>query len=99
MYGELRERLHPDREPGFGIPEGLTELRHQMSPIPLLFDRESKMRVPPKNKLDKNSDEVCLVDLIGHSPDELDSLALAVFAMTHRNPVKVAGPAFQVPMR
>lgn len=84
MYGELRMLLDPVSEYGpFGIPVEYTELRRQLSPIPLLYDEEGRLELPPKIIRSERSTKVSLVDLIGHSPDEADSLVLAVHGLLH----------------
>lgn len=90
MYYELREQLDP-HNPGFAIPKEYTELRHQMSVIPLKYDGEGRMVLLPKHSEDKN--ELTLTKLIGHSPDECDSLALALHAMRHKAHRAIAGAA------
>lgn len=87
MYHLLRLLLDPSRPLGneaFAIPEEYTNLRNELAPIPLLYDQEGKIYMLPKHKKDANSDEQCLADLIGHSPDEADSLVLAVYGMTQK---------------
>ncbi len=97
MYDSVRHLIDPARtdakgEPEFfGIPREYENLRLEMSPIPLTYDREGRMYVLPKRKKDSRSQEVSLTDLIGHSPDELDALVLAVHAMTTRAPSQRAG--------
>lgn len=88
MFGRIREFLDPasPREPcpgfkGFGIPPGYVELRRQMAPIPLLYDGEGRMFLPPKEKPTKDYEGVTLRQICGCSPDELDSLALALEAL------------------
>lgn len=68
---------------GFGIPKELVELRRQLSPIPLLYDKEGKMRMLPKSKTNPESKEVTLTQLLGCSPDEADSFVIALYAMTN----------------
>lgn len=73
---------------GFGIPAEMTELRRQLAKIPLLYDGEGRIYLPPKHRKEGQSKEVkTLVDVIGCSPDEADSAVLAVHAMQSR-PVK-----------
>jgi hypothetical protein len=105
MYGDLRELLDPSYEAlidprnygkvphGFGIPEEYSELIFQLSPIPLLYDKEGRLRMLPKNRVGAAgpNSEKTLVELIGHSPDEADSLVLAVHAMLHKPARVVAG--------
>jgi hypothetical protein len=79
MFGMLRVRLDPANATPFGIPTEYRELRRQLSLIPLKYDTEGRLFLPPKNKRSANSNEQTLTDIIGHSPDEADSLVLAVF--------------------
>lgn len=91
MYWILRQWIDPSlNERGFGIPADLAELRRQLAPIPLLFDGEGRIELPPKNKRDKSS-TVTMTDLIGCSPDEADSTVLALFGLTfpQKNKFKV----------
>lgn len=88
MYGELRLVLDPHGgidgvggSKGFGIPAEYAELRRQMSPIPLTYDPEGRLKLLPKNKRSPDGTEKSLTELIGHSPDELDSLVLALHGM------------------
>lgn len=98
MYGMIRELIDPnnaDRPDGFGLPARFRELRHQLSPIPLTYDREGRLVLPPKNRppgVKRGPDAPkTLTELIGHSPDEADALALAVYAMLSRPRRVVAG--------
>lgn len=92
MYAELMELLDPNlNEDGFGIGSEHTELRRQMAPIPKTRDKEGSLYILPKNRRDPNSRERTLTELLGCSPDELDSLVLAVFAMRHEEHAAVAG--------
>lgn len=82
MYGRLRLRMNPmDADTKFYYPPELDELRKQLAPIPLLYDEEGRIKLPPKNKRSQTSTEVTLTELIGHSPDEADAVVLAVYAM------------------
>lgn len=86
LYGTLRNLLDPSLNPqGFGIPASLTTLRQELSPIPLLYDQEGRLWLLPKRKPKHNREDDTksdtLVGLIGHSPDQADALALAVYAM------------------
>jgi hypothetical protein len=56
-------------------------LGDQLKVFPLRYDGEGRMTLPPKNKRDPKSNEVTLVDMIGHSPDEADALAIAYYCM------------------
>jgi hypothetical protein len=91
LYGTLSELLDPAADPamfgfapgwpGFAIPREYTELRRQLAPIPKQYDNEGRLKLPPKRKKNPGSNEVCLEDLIGCSPDESDSLTLSIYAM------------------
>ena len=100
MYGELRMRMDPSvNEEGatvFAIPAEYTELRRQLAPLPLLFDGEGRLYLPPKNKPKPDSKEPTISEMLGCSPDESDAVVLANFGM-----VKRARPVFAgvVPQR
>lgn len=79
MFWMVRLLLDPLDGNEFGIPGECAELIRQMRPIPLQFDTEGRIKIPSKNKRGSNSTEVTLTELLGCSPDELDSLALAAF--------------------
>jgi len=70
---------------GFAIPPKCSELIKQLRAIPLRIDGEGRIYLPPKNKKNADSNEECLVDLIGHSPDEWDSLMCANHIL-HKKP-------------
>lgn len=80
LYWLLRMMLDPI-ETGFGISSKWVELRRQLAPMPLLTDGEGKLRMLPKKKAKENSTEMTLVELLGCSPDEADSLVIAVYSM------------------
>jgi hypothetical protein len=90
MYGDLRELLSPSgtallpNHTGFAIPKHLKELVRQLSKMPLLYDKEGRLRMLSKNKTSTNAGEKTLVELLGCSPDQADSLVLAVHAITRR---------------
>lgn len=82
------------KRPGYGMPAGdeqYAELRRQLEVIPRLMDREGRYKMLPKNNPDNDEDGRTLVKLIGHSPDEADSLVLAVHAMLHKKFRATAG--------
>lgn len=99
MYGEFREMLDPGNPAnqqggGFALPAIYTELRRQLSPIPLLYDPEGRLYLPKKNKRSPNSNERTLSDIIGCSPDQADALVVAIHCMLHKDPkVKVGAPS------
>lgn len=86
MYWLLRLRLDPSYSPGFAIPRQYTELRRQLTPVPLWYDDEGRIYLPPKQRRtgDKSSNQVTMNSLLGCSPDESDSLVLAVYGMSVR---------------
>jgi hypothetical protein len=87
---------------GWGLPARYTRLRHELAPIPLTYDNEGRLKLLPKHKVSKIGEDPAtayrnsqmkdsLVGLIGWSPDQADSLALAVYAMFHKVKRVVAG--------
>jgi hypothetical protein len=95
MYGILRQRLNPSNEqPLLGIPKeilnketgpgGRPSLRNQLKPIPLEYDSEGRLKLRSKNKKSPTSQEQTLIDMIGCSPDEADSLAMATYWLVMR---------------
>ena len=89
MYGVLRNLLDPTSDEGFGLPTEYTELRQQMSVMPLDYDDRGRMQLPPKGShskaINKSTTKPTLTELIGHSPDEADALVLAAFGLTHKS--------------
>lgn len=81
MYWLLRCLLDPSNPEGFGLPEQYYELRRQLAPIPLRYGRDGVLYMLPKHKDKPDSKEENLYDLLGCSPDEADSLVLAVFGL------------------
>lgn len=89
MFGRLSDAMDPGvqledgtwTKPGFAMPGEYTPLFDQLQHFPKLYDGEGKLRLPPKHKKDAKSKEKTLTELIGHSPDEADSLALAYYGM------------------
>lgn len=85
MYGMLHEKLDPGDGTWavFAVPAELERLHHEMAPIPLWYDPEGRLLLPRKHRKPgekKEDGKPTLVDMIGWSPDCLDSLVLAVFA-------------------
>jgi hypothetical protein len=98
MYGMLHLLLNPRgaviegrQFKAFGIPREYGELRRQLEPLSLDYDKEGRLVLPPKNKPSAESTVVCLQELLGCSPDEADSTVLAVFGMLKRAPQRIAG--------
>lgn len=88
MYFDLRELLDPSvNQNGWGIPAEYVRLQQSLRPIPLLYDQEGRIYLPPKNRKPDAADKSrvkTLIDLIGFSPDEADALVLAVYAMNNK---------------
>lgn len=83
MYGDLSEMFDPINESGFALPPEYVELRRQLALMPKLFDDEGRMYLPPKQRRDDRDTRKTLTEIIGRSPDEADSLAVAVYGMLH----------------
>lgn len=91
MYSMAREWMNPDNGKVFVVPPDYSELRRQLSLMPLKYDGEGRRYLPPKNKRSAESHETTLTEIIGNSPDEADSLVIAVFGycrMTERRMIK-----------
>lgn len=88
MYHRLRLKL----KEGFALPKEYVELRRQLSPVPLWYDEEGRIYLPPKqSKPGDDENKVTMVKLLGCSPDQSDALVLAVYGMaakTHTYTVK-----------
>jgi hypothetical protein len=92
MYGMLHLRLEPNElRPVWAIPEEYSNLRSELAPVPLLYDSEGRLYLPPKHKKSPNSQEVTLIDLIGHSPDEADATVLSIYGIEKKASGHVAG--------
>ena len=105
MAYELRLLMDPAQNPdAWYIPAGVcgdpsdstTRLRDQLAEIPLLYDGEGRIWMLPKNKpseevIKRKMAKKTLVELVGHSPDEMDAVMLAVRAMKHGKKRVVAG--------
>lgn len=88
MYWELRELMDPVRAlagEGFGIPGELGELLRQLAAIPRQFDAEGRLLLQMKKP------DGPYMKAVGHSPDEADSLVLAVHGMLHPEEEMMAG--------
>ncbi len=94
MYWAVRLQIDPLNEAGFGIPaeildmprfDGKATLREQLVAVPLDYSEDGRLFIIPKTKKATDPDtKLCLTDIIGCSPDELDSLVLAVFGLVNR---------------
>lgn len=85
---------------GFALPdadEPYAELRRQLAVMPKLTDEEGRYWMLPKQlksgkAVSSSKDRVkTLVEIIGHSPDEADSVVLAVHALLHKGHKSHAG--------
>lgn len=84
MYGLLRDRISPFSHRPFAIPSRFTELRRQLSLMPLLYDGEGRVYLPPKNKPNRNAKVTTLQQILGCSPDEADALVLANYGASKK---------------
>lgn len=90
MYGDLRVLLDPYGD-GFALPGEYVELRRQLSQIPRMFDSEGRVKLPPKSKPSPKYTGPTLESILGCSPDEADSLVLAVHRMLYSTMKRQAG--------
>lgn len=94
MFGRLSDRLNPKGQwGGFALGRELAECRRQLAPLPRLYDGEGRLYLPPKGRKPGKlaNDQKTLTELLGCSPDEADSLALAVWAMENPAHVVIVG--------
>lgn len=95
MFGLIRyEFLDPiaTHHP-FAIDVQYKELLFQLSKFPLDYE-EGKLILPPKNVLNeaqRKNKVRTLVSMIGHSPDEADSFALALYGLIRKRNQKILG--------
>lgn len=98
--------LHITVKGGFALPPAdqgdvEKELLRQMELIPkvtyfgedqwTMWDPEGRIRMLPKQKDPTKPNQPCLEEILKCSPDELDSLVLACWAMNHKASVAMAG--------
>ncbi len=88
LYGNCRRLLDPEREDKFALPHNAHELRQELAILPLLYDGEGRMYLPPKDRTAANSGQLTLRSLLGRSPDRADSLVLAIEGLK-RNPPRL----------
>ena len=94
MYGLLSTAIDPSNEIPFGIPAEYTELRRQLACIPKIWD-EGRLRLPPKHRVNPNSKEITMQELLGRSPDEADALVLSTYGIFGiPAPEQIAGVLF-----
>jgi hypothetical protein len=88
MYHLLRLKMDPRAGNGFGLPAENVELRRQLAPVPLWYDEEGRIYLPPKHaKPGDDEDKVTMEKLLGCSPDRSDALVLAVYGMVTKSHV------------
>jgi hypothetical protein len=82
MYGQLRDLINPCRDDAFILPPTYQALRQELAVLPLMYDSEGRMYLPPKDDARaKATGQVSIRQLLGRSPDRADSLVLAVHAL------------------
>jgi hypothetical protein len=90
IYHELRLAIDPSlTERPFAIPfSRYPKLRKEMARIPLKYDGKGRVSLPEKHRSGKRQagQEQTLTEIIGWSPDLLDSLALAYYALGRGEP-------------
>ncbi len=104
MYGTLRLKIDPAyNEKPFGLPARLLDqprgdngpsLLGQLSPLPLWYDEEGRLFLPPKKRradAKTTTTKVTLDELLGCSPDEADALVLSVYGLTKKSNRPTAG--------
>ncbi len=69
---------------GYGIPKECVELIRQLSVLPRQYGTDGTATLPSKNKKNKDSKEKTLVQMMGRSPDQMDSATLAYWGVKHR---------------
>lgn len=96
MYHSLHLRLDPVYSDGkvFSLPDEYTELDRQMAVMPLQYNEEGIMVLPPKSKRDPKDTRITITDMLGCSPDETDAVVLAAFAMDERSMKLTLGAMF-----
>ena len=83
LYDTLRGVMNPDlNEEPFAIPDEAHMLRQELAIMPLMYDSEGRLLLPPKERTGTSRySTTCLRELLGRSPDRADSLCLAVWIM------------------
>lgn len=69
---------------GYGIPKECVELIRQLSVLPRQYGSDGTATLPPKSKKNKDSKEKTLMQMMGRSPDQMDSATLAYWGVKHR---------------
>jgi hypothetical protein len=84
MYGLTSDLFI--REQGFGVSYKYSETLRQLKALPKLYDGEGRLYLPPKGKPHPGYTGATIKSILGRSPDEADSLVLAVYGMIRRPP-------------
>ena len=100
MYWKLRELLDPSIDNfgeggkifGIGTDDSYKELIRQLTIFPLEYNKYGKFYLPPKRG-NKGSKILSLSSMMGCSPDEADSLVLAVHAISTKKEPLILGRA------
>ncbi len=75
MYGEFRALLDPNRPRGpFALPPNAHQLRQQLAVLPLQYDSEERLILPPKRDLRRQ---------LGRSTDEADAVVMTARMLLH----------------
>jgi hypothetical protein len=77
---------------GFGIPSQYSETLRQLKVLRKQYNGEGRLYLPPKDKPHPGYTGETIRAMIGRSPDQADSLVLAVYGMVRR-PVRVLAGA------
>ncbi len=91
MYGMLRYQLDPGEGGKFAIGAKYQELRRQLAVMPLQYNDEGVMVLPPKNRRDPKDTRTTLTEMLGCSPDEADALVLANFGLVQKSIQRTIG--------
>lgn len=89
MYARTAELFN--RPEGFAVDAKYKDVIKQLKVIPKDYDQEGRLKLPPKDKPHPNYTGVTMKGLLGRSPDEADSLVLAVFGMMCKLPKVMVG--------
>lgn len=98
MYDSLSQLLDPNlpeegKGPRFCVPAKYEELRRQLAPVPKPYDKEGRLKLPPKNKTNPDSKEKTMTEIVGCSPDRSDALVVALYCRDYSVRRATAGAA------
>ena len=98
MYGNLRKIVNPHDNVVFALPDRGQDaelLREELSILPLQYNEEGKMYLPPKDLprsepgKGRRTQATTLRAMLGRSPDRADALVLAVDGMLHKKNLSI----------